>query len=169
MGAIRNPRKAFNFIVEIKGQSVIPPFGVQKVTGADSEVEADEHGVGNTVINTAGLVKAGTLKFDRIISLDNLATTLLESEFILLWQKLAQDGYSQSGSNDDVYKKDVIIKEIGNSGFGIGTDPIVVGITTCIGCWPTLVNGREYTRGQSGNLVETFELKVDYIVPGNPE
>jgi hypothetical protein len=165
--AIRNPRKAFNFLIEIPSMAFMPPFGAQEVTLPDSEIEADEHGFGNTVLSTAGLSKPGTLKISRIISL-NTHGLGIESEGFYLWQQMAQNPLQQSGGNPDNYKFTVIVKELANSGVGNLSSPVVVSTFTMVGCWPTRINGREYKRGESGNLVESVELKVDYFVPGVP-
>jgi hypothetical protein len=163
---VRNPRKAFNFLIEVMGMSFMPPFGAQEVTLPDSVVDAVEHGFGNTVLKTAGLVKPGTLKINRIISLDPTGIAALESEGFHLWQQKAQNAYAQSGGDPDDYKFTVVVKEIGNTGILSGAEPQVVATHTCIGCWPGTINGREFKRADSANLVEAVELHVDYLLPG---
>lgn len=165
---VKNPRKSFNFLIEIQGLSFMPVFGAQEVTLPDVALDSVEHGFGNTVIKTAGQVKPGSLKINRIISLDPLNMAAAESEGFHLWQQMAQNSYSQSGGDPDSYKHVVVVKEIANSGINSGTDPVVVAVHTCLGCWPKLINGRDYKRAESSNLVESVELEVDYYVPGNP-
>lgn len=166
---VKNPRKAFNFLVEIVGLAFIPPFGVQEFTSPDMEIDDVEHGFGNTVLHTGGLVKPGTLKLSRIISLSAESVNIKESEGFYIWQQMVQDGRSQIGGDPDDYKYPVVIKEIGPGGFGItpNQDPAVVSTFTALGAWPFKINGREYKRGESKNLVETIELKIDYFFPGH--
>lgn len=166
---VKNPRKAFNFLVEIKGLSFMPVFGAQSVTLPDSEIEDVEHGFGNTVLHTGGLVKPGTIKISRIISLGADSIANKESEGFYLWQQLVQDGKAQSGGDPDDYKFTVVFKEIAPSGFGVtgAEEPVVISVFSAVGCWPQMVNGREYKLGQSENLVENVDLKVDYFFPGH--
>jgi len=165
---VKNPRKSFNFLIEVVNMAFMPVFGAQEVTLPDMEVEPVEHGFGNTVLKTAGLVKPGTLKINRIISLDPGGAAANESEGFHIWQQMAQNAYSQSGSDPDDYKFVVIVKEISNQGFGPVKEPVVVSTFTMLGCWPRRINGREYKRADSANLVESVELEVDYMTPGIP-
>ena len=137
------------------------PFGAQQVTLPDSEVEMVEHGFGNTVLKTAGLSKPGTLKIDRIISADTL--TGVNGAAFFEWQKLAQDPFTQTGGDPLDYKMTVIVEELGNLGVG-GNPPVVLNTWTFEGCWPTRINGREFDRTASENLMESIELSVDYIL-----
>ena len=165
--AIKNPRKAFNFIITFTGLANIPPFGVQECTLPDSDIEEVLHGFGNTELKTAGIVKTGTLKIGRIISLDPASILANENEEIFLWHMRAQNAYSQVGGDPDAYKRAVIIEELDNSGFGLGV-PTVVATYTCLGAWPRLINGRSYKRGESANVMENVEFAVDYLIPGVP-
>jgi len=161
--AIKNPRKAFNFKISFPKSYELSAFGVQECTLPDSEIEEVMHGFGNTEIKTAGIVKTGSLKISRIVPISTLGN---ETKKIFQWHLSAQDPYSQSGGDPDVYKKVVTVEELDNAGFGPDFTPVVIGLYTVIGVWPRLINGREYKRGESANVIESVEFSVDYMVPG---
>ena len=163
MNPIKNPRKQFNFRITILDNPFLEPFAVQTCSLPDSEVEAVEHGFGNTYIKTAGMVKVGTLNMERIIS---AGIASINNAAMFEWQKLAQDGANQSGGDPEDYKKFIYVEELANSGWNGLNDPVVANSWTCIGCWPTRINGREYSRTTSDNLIETIEFAVDYMVDG---
>jgi len=164
---MKNPRKAFNFLITIQNFPELPPFGVQEVDAPSSEVESVEHGYANTVIKTAGIVKPGTLSIRRLISLDPTMNLAGESEAFYWWQKQCQDATSQSGGDPDNYKHPIIVQELANSSFGDLGNVVVKSTFVYTGCWPRLINGREYRRGESNNLVESVEFEVDYVDPGH--
>jgi phage tail-like protein len=162
MSLIKNPRKKFNFRITILTNPVLPVFAAQQVTSPDIEVEAVEHGFGNTVLKTAGLVKVGTLKIDRIISM-----APGDGQSFYRWQMNAQDGMHQTGGAPEDYKQVVKVEEYVQYGSG---NPEVIDTYYAIGAWPQKINGREYDRTASENVVESIELAVDYLSltpPGN--
>lgn len=160
---IKNPRKQFNFRITVLDNPILEPFAAQNVTLPDMEVEATEHGFGNTIIKTAGLVKVGTLTLERIMS---AAQGSINSSAIFAWQRAAQDGAQQVGGDPEDYKKYVYIEELSNASWDGLNDPVVLDSWTCVGCWPTRITGREYSRISSDNLMENVEFAVDYMVPG---
>lgn len=160
---IKNPRKQFNFRITVLDNPILEPFAAQVVNLPDMEVEATEHGFGNTVIKTAGLVKVGTLTIERIMS---AALGSITSSAFHAWQKLAQDGAKQTGGDPVDYKKYIYIEELSNASWDGLNDPVVLNSWTCVGCWPARINGREYSRTSSDNLMETAEFAVDYMVDG---
>ena len=156
MSLIRNPRKKFNFRITVLTSPILPTFAAQQVTTPDIEVEAVEHGFGNTVLKTAGLVKVGTLKIDRIISM-----SAADGQSFYRWQNIAQNAQTQTGGAPEDYKQVVKIEEYVQ--YGTGNDLTVIDTYYAIGAWPQKVNGREYDRTASENVVESVELAVDYL------
>lgn len=156
--AIKNPKKVFNFRIQFIGGNAptLPVFSVQNVTLPDKETEADEHGHGNTVIKTAGLSRlTSNAVLERILpSTTNVSEV---SKMFHDWAVEAQDPIMGTGMDESTYKRTVLVHEIANNGV------TVIGTTVLYGCWPTKINGREYKRAESGNLVETVELAVDYL------
>jgi len=164
MAVIKNPKKVFNFRMVIPTLTALPVFSVQSVTLPDVEIEADEHGHGNAVVKTAGLTKLGTLVVNRIIPLkandinlgDPFSASTINTIFYN-WSKAANDPIMGIGQPEGSYKHTIIIHEISNDGFSI------VGTFILYGCWPTKISGREFKRGESGNLIESIEFAVDYM------
>lgn len=150
--AILNPRKKFKYRVIIPTEPNLETFGCQEVTLPDNEVESVEHGFGNTVIKTGGLAKVGTLTLNRIMSANygSVSGTIFRE-----WQKRVQDAQAQIGGDPLVYKGVVIIEELTGDNFVLNTH-------TFTGCWPTRINGREFSRTDSANTVESVEFAVDY-------
>jgi len=155
MPVIKNPRKKFNFRITILTNPVLPVFAAQQVTTPDIEVEAVEHGFANTVLKTAGLVKVGTLKIDRIISM-----LPADGQAFIRWQQNAQNAITQTGGDPEDYKQIVKIEEYAQYNQG---NVEVIDTYYAIGCWPQKINGREYDRTASENVVESIELAVDYL------
>ncbi len=160
---IKNPRKQFNFRITVLDNPILEPFAAQVVNLPDNEIDPVEHGFGNTVIKTAGLVKTGNLMLERIMS---ATVGTVNGTAIFAWQKLAQDGAAQTGGDPESYKKYIYIEELANSSWNGLNDPVVINSWTCIGCWPMRINGREYSRTSSDNLVESVEFSVDYMIDG---
>lgn len=155
--AIKNPRKGFNFRVQFVDMPNLPIFAVQELTLPDGEIEQDEHGHGNTVIKTAGLSRITNATLTRIFPLNDTDQSTY-SKFFYSWAEMAQNPVTGAGSDESMYKKTLLVHETGHE------ESNVVGTTVLYGCWPTKINGKEYKRAESGNLVETVELSVDYKI-----
>lgn len=147
-----NPRKQFQFKVTFVNFANIAPFHVQKLTQPDMDVEQVEHGEGNTVIKTAGMVKTGNLKIERIIEANDPSN----AKEIFTWLKNCQNARTQTGSIPDVYKGPIEVKELNNAGQ-------VVNVWYYTGCWPTKINGKDWSRTSSDNSLESVEFSVDYV------
>jgi len=157
MSTLLNPRKGFNFRISFPGNPGMPVFSVQKVTSPDSNVEAVAHGVGNTQIKTAGQHTAGDAKIERIIPATKGPTSSDVARFFRDWQRLAQDPLTGGGSDPLLYKHPVLVEELANDGL------TVLNSELWSGTWPTKINGKEYSRTDSENLVETVDLSVDVV------
>jgi len=159
--AIKNPRKQFNFRISILPMPELPVFSVQKVTLGDSQIDITEHGFGNTTIKTAGLIKAGNLTIERLMEAAN--PDIVNQMFS--WHWTAQNPAEQAGGIPDLYKRIIRVDELGvgaknKVGFGAIA---VVNTWYAIGAWPATINGREYDRMSSDNLIESIEFSIDYI------
>lgn len=167
--AITNPRKKFNFRVSILPAPEIPVFSVQQMSIGESAIEPVEHGFGNTILKTAGLIKPGNLTMERIMS----ASSADISAAIWAWHWAAQNPALQIGGDPVDYKRVIKVEELGD-GFG---SPIVLSTWFAVGAWPSTINGREFDRTASENLIDSIEFSVDYItqdyqpdsifIPGN--
>lgn len=153
--AIINPRKKFNFRVNILPLPIIPTFSVQQITLGESAIDITEHGFGNTVMKTAGMLKVGNLTMERIMD----ATQGSIAAAIWAWHMLVQNPASQVGGNPLEYKRIIKIDELG-TGFG---SPVALNTWFAIGAWPATINGREYDRTSSDNIIESIEFAVDYV------
>lgn len=148
MAKISNPRKQFQFNIIIPG---LNPFLAQKVKSPDVEFDITEHGDTNFVVKTAGLKKIGQVTIEKIFS----ATSI--DNFIGAWQKIIGNQKTGSGLIPDVYKKSIIIQQL-------GPDRItVLQSWVCEGCWPQKRNGIDFDRKGSENTIESIEFCVDEV------
>jgi len=159
--AILNPRKKFNFRVTILAKPDIAAFSVQQITLGESAIEVVEHGFGNTVIKTAGMIKPGNITMDQIMSADSPAM----SSAMWAWHWLVQNPSTQIGGDPFEYKRTIKVEELGN---GLGA-PTALNIWYAIGAWPATMNGREFDRMSSDNLVQSIEFSVDYLTQDLPQ
>ncbi len=168
-----NPRKKFNFSVEIVG-APIDPFLVQSVEIPEREIEVVEHGETNHSIKTGGRVSFGMIILEKIFTTDLSAAahTYFEDwmEFI---QNPAIGGgaapFPNTATPTSGYKRDIIITEFPESGIavnqatGIPTGTVLQA-WTCKGCWPSKRDAIDLNRNESDNTIEKIELCTDYIV-----
>lgn len=146
MAQIANPHKKFQFSVFIAGMN---PFLAQKVTTADREVDIVEHGEGNHLIKTAGMVKLGTVKIEKMLS------GSFPDRLIWAWIAIVQNEVTGGGAIPEIYKKAIQIQRLATN----GVDPI--GIWNYVGAFPFKINGVELDRLSSDNTIESIEFSVD--------
>lgn len=148
MAIISNPSKAFQFNIIIPG---LNPFLCQKVNAPDVEFDITEHGDTNHLIKTAGLKKVGQLTIEKIYSAIDLDL------FCYAWQNLIGSFILGGGVIPDIYKKDIIIQQL-------GPDRITIIKTwLCKGCWPQKREGVDFDRKSSENTLEKIEFCVDNV------
>ncbi len=154
-----NPRKAFNFRISFPNQPTLPVFACQTVTIPDETVEQIEHGTGNSRIKTAGQYIAGEATIGMIIPASKaiVSPDLNPNNFFRNWQRSAQDPILGGGSDPFFYKRTTLVEELANDGATVLNSYLLVG------AWPTKINGREYSRTESNNTVETVELSTDAV------
>jgi hypothetical protein len=155
--AIKNPKKQFNFRVQILGAGSVelPIFAIQGFTVPDLDIEADEHGYGNTVIKTPGLVRVGNATLERIESSINSDLDRQISRFFLEWANKAANAINQTSATD--YYKKVLVHEVNPVD---GVTPILTHVL--YECFPIKINGKEFKRAETGNLVNSVELSVNF-------
>lgn len=146
MAQITNPHKKFQFSIFIVGMN---PFLAQKVTLADREIEKVEHGEGNHLVKTAGMVKIGDLKIEKMMSAS------APDRLFWAWVALIQNEVTGGGTIPEVYKKAAQVQLLGNDGVS------VIRTWNYVGLWPFKINGIELDRVSSDNTVESIEFSVD--------
>lgn len=147
MGAkVQNPRKQFQFRIIIPGMN---PFLAQDVKLPDVEFDATEHGDTGYMVKTAGMKKVGMLSVTKICPADSLDTNMR------IWGKQIMDTRLGGGAPPSLYKKPILVEELGNDGIS------VIERHTYSGCWPQKLNGKELSRKSSENTVESIEFCVD--------
>jgi len=157
MATLLNPRKAFNFRISFPGFPGMPVFSVQKVTMPEETVEKVEHGLGNSRINTAGQYVCSDANLERIIPAKIHDDSRTVNKFFRDWQRAAQDPITGGGSDPIIYKRLVLVEELANDGVTVLNSYVMTG------AWPTKINGREYSRTESSNVVETVDLSTDVV------
>lgn len=150
MANISNPRKQFNFTIQI-APSPINPFLAQKVTIPEISVDVASHGDTNHDINTGGRVKYGKVQIEKI------STTSGADNYFFDWLYAVQDPIIGGGQVPDQYKRIVTISELAEDGTS------VLNTWVCIGAFPNKINGTELNRLSSDNTIESVELTVDKI------
>jgi len=146
MAQISNPHKKFQFSVFIFGMN---PFLCQKATLADREIDKVEHGEGNHLIKTAGMVKIGDLKIEKMMN------GSAPDRLFWDWVALIQNEVTGGGTIPEIYKKAVQVQMLGTD----GVTPIRT--WNYLGVWPFKINGVELDRTSSDNTMETIEFSVD--------
>lgn len=147
--AVANPRKVFQFGIEIDG---VDQLLIQDVKKPEAEIGAVEHGASNHNIKTAGGVAVSDAE------LQGVKSAPLGDNWAWDWLQSAQDMESGTGGLSEDYKKDVIFKE-----FGPGGTPVSIEIWE--GAWVRKVSPSNFKRGnQSENVIETVTMSVDKII-----
>ena len=150
MAQISNPRKEFNFSIQVVG-APINPFLCQVVELPEISLEVAEHGDTNHDIKTAGRVKVGN------VSIDKIMTTSGADNYFFDWLASCQDMMIGGGLVPDAYKRSVLIKELAEDGTS------VLNTWVCQGAFPMKINGQKLDRKSSDNSMEKVELSVDKV------
>jgi len=149
MAQVSNPHKKFQFSIFIFGMN---PFLAQKVTMPERSVDQVEHGEGNHLIKTGGLLKLGNLMVDKI------RNASFPDKLIWAWLATVQNEVTGGGAIPEVYKKAVQVQILSTDGVS------VVETRTFVGVWPCKINGIELDRLSSDNTIESIEFSVDQEV-----
>lgn len=140
-----NPRKAFNFRLEIEGIDVA---SVQEVSGIGQTIGKVTHGAGNSEVYTAGMVKANEVTFKK------LRTLLATDNILMRWMKSVQNPKTGTGSFN--YKKTVILKEYNHAGIALDT-------WILYGCFPINFDLGTLSKTADENVISSMVLSVDSI------
>lgn len=148
MAKVSNPRKEFNFSIQVVG-APINPFLVQDVTISGITIAQAKHGDTNFDVKTAGRVDVSDTELEKIM------TTSGADNYFNNWAFSCQDMILGGGNIPDFYKRQVIVQELAEDGTS------VINTWVLIGCWPTKINGQKLTRKGTENSVEKVSLSVD--------
>ena len=148
MPNVDNPRKVFNFKVEIEG---LDQFEVQEFKLPDIEIEKTSHGDGNKTVHTPGMIKVGEAELKKLRDLPN------SDKWAIDWLYQAQNPSTGSGGLPSTIKKTVIIRELSTDGITTANK------WTLYGCWPSKISMSNFTKGSSDNIIETVTLCVDTV------
>lgn len=150
MAQISNPRKQFNFSIQI---ALLPinPYLAQEVDIPEITIEQVAHGDTNHDIKTAGRVQYGNVGIRKIM------TTSGADNYFYDWAASCQDVIIGGGLLPSEYKRVVAVTELAEDGTSVLNTWILTG------CWPTKINGQDLRRMSSDNTVESIDLSVDKI------
>lgn len=148
MAKVANPRKKFNFSIQISPDP-INPFLFQKVTLPDADIEPVPHGDTNHDIKTAGRVTYGNLVCEKLSVSDQ------GDSYLWNWFDTCQSSTLGGGAVPEIYKKVITVVEFAEDG------ATVLNTWVATGCWPTSMPGLELDRNLSENTIENVEFSVD--------
>ena len=150
MAKFANPRKKFNFSIQITPDP-INPFLFQKVDMPESTITQDEHGDTNHDIKTAGKVAYANIVAEKLMS------SRSGDNYMWSWFDTCQSSILGGGATPDVYKKTITVTELAEDGVTVLNTWVAEGV------WPCKISPAENNRGDSGNSIETIEFSVDKL------
>jgi len=154
MAAIKNPRKGFNFKIEIAGAGFLNSFLFQDVELGEIEIEAVPHGDTNHDVNTAGRVKYGNTKLQKLLT---TTPTDKANQFFFDWGVDCADGMTGGGLPPATTWKDIYIYELAED------NRMVLNTWVLYNCWPTRINGQSFKRMEGANSLESLEIVNEVI------
>lgn len=150
MANISNPRKQFNFTIQV-APAPINPFLAQKVEIPEISLDVAEHGDTNYDVKTAGRQKVG------VITIEKIMTTSGADNYMFDWLNSCQDTIIGGGLVPQFYKRVVTISELAEDGTSI------LNTWVCQGVFPIKIDGQTLDRKSSDNTIEKIELSVDRV------
>jgi len=150
MAKIENPRKQFNFSVQIVGLP-INPFLVQEFDAPEEGVETATHGDTNHDIKTGGRKTVGQARISK------LSTTDGSDNYFWDWMASIADAMIGGGLPPNMYKRTLLVTEFAEDGASI------INTWTLIGSWPSKKSQQEWKRASSDNSLEEIFLEVDRV------
>ncbi len=150
MAKFANPRKKFNFSLQISPDP-INPFLFQKVDLPDAEIEEDTHGDTNHDIKTAGRVSYSKIVCEKLMSSSE------GDSYLWSWFDTCQSSTLGGGAPPSIYKKVMTIVEFAEDGATILNTWIAEGV------WPSSLPGHNLDRQESGNTIENVEFTIDKL------
>lgn len=144
-----NPRKKYLFTLEFDG---LEPFLVQKVTLPKISVETAEHGSGNILVKTGGMVKYTELELSKLMFSNK------NEAWAYNWLKLVANPETGGNGVPSQYKK---------NGYLVYLQPdneTILQKWQLFGCFPKEIEPEELDKTSSDNLMEKVIISVDYMV-----
>jgi len=148
--ATANPRKVFNFQVEIDG---LVQFEVQKCNIPEPEIESVSHGASNHDVKTAGRISFGD------ITLEKLRAVETTNDFGYEWLTQAQNPVTGGGGLPAQYKRNVVIRELAPNNI------TTINQWMCEGAWCKKTSYTTSDRMAGDNSIETCTISVDKCYP----
>lgn len=150
MANITNPRKDFNFSIQVVA-APINPFLVQKVQLPDVTIMQAKHADTNYDVKTAGRIEIGEIEIEKIM------TTSGADNYFWNWAMSCQDIMLGGGNVPNNYKRVILIQELAED----GTSVLNTWVGT--GCWPNKINGQTLDRKSTENSLEKITMSVDQL------
>ena len=150
MAKFANPRKEFNFSIQISPDP-INPFLFQKVQIPDAEIEEVKHGDTNHDIKTAGRVSYGKIVCEKLLPSNQ------GDSYMWSWFDGCQSAILGGGLPPEIYKKVITIVEMAEDG------ATVLNTWVAQGVWPSSLPGAKHERTSSDNTIENVEFSVDKL------
>lgn len=151
MGAkVKNPRKKFLFSISFP-KHPMNTYLCQKCDTPDISVDQVEHGDINRDVKTAGRVKIGNMKIEK------LKVTSGSDTWIWDWLFSAQDHIQGGGLVPSDYWETVIVNELAEDG------TTILNTWHCEEVWPTKIEGLDFDRTASENTIEKIEFSVGTV------
>lgn len=144
MGKIQ-PIKQFQYVLEVNN---IEQFYFQEITTPDITVDEVEHGEGNRIYRTPGMVRIGDMTLSKLIASDTA------EQWALDWLNSAQNVASGVGGLPSAYLQTVTIRLRDNAGNTIKT-------MECGECWLKQKSGVTLSSTTSDNVLEEAMLVVN--------
>ena len=148
MAKFSNPRKVFNWSMQISPDP-INPFMFQKLSMPDAEIEQTAHGDTNHDIKTPGRVSYSNIVAEKLKPSD------AGDAYMWSWFDTCQSSMIGGGAPPAIIKKVITVVELAEDG------ATVLNTWICQGVWPSKINGQEFDRNSSDNVIETIEFSVD--------
>lgn len=145
-----NPRKKFPWSVEFEG---LEPALVQRVKIPTLTVDTAEHGAGNILIKTGGMVKVGDIELNKLMFLNK------NENWAYDWLRQVSDPENGTIGLPSEYKR---------NGYIIAYDTDLVSVLEkwqVVGCFVKEIEKEEIDKSAGdANMLERVVLSCDYVV-----
>jgi phage tail-like protein len=150
MAQIENPRKVFNFSIQVANLP-INPWLAQEVDIPEESLEVVSHGDTNHDIKTAGRHMYGNM------TIRKLMLTSGSDNYFFDWMASCSDVLLGGGLTPTAYKRTLIITELAEDGGSI------INTWIATGCFPSRRSAIALKRTSSDNTIEEVELSIDTL------
>lgn len=144
-----NPRKKYLWSIEFDG---LEPFLAQKVTLPKISIEVAEHGSGNTLIKTGGMVKLSELEISKMMFSNK------NENWAYDWLKGVANIETGSNGVPEQYKRNGYVVFLAPDG------ETILEKWQLIGCFPKEIEKDELDKTSSDNIMEKVTICVDSFV-----